>query len=234
MDGAWLGLAGVVVGSATSFAATWVNTRAGAKNARNERLAARAQQVRENLGSAFLDSTEALQWLSNQHVEDSVSPHFADSYRPRTEAALVKLRTARRTFGLVATQGISLELSELCMQVSVTLNTLDDAWHQCQEYASKLADAREKEKALAEQAQLQATQAGEAPSGKKPRTFAETYKRMFDTSYDRLLKSREALTGLDGGARYHEEVDQGVVLSGSLLHRVREGINTVEESIVPD
>jgi hypothetical protein len=207
MDGAWLGLAGVAVGSATSFAATWFSTRSGARDVREERIAARAQRIREALGAAYLDATEALQWLSNQHVEDSVSPHFEESYRPRTETALTKLRESRRSFGMVATQGVSSELSELCMQISNALNALEDAWSQSQEYARKR------------------TEIGASDS------FRAVYKRMFDTNYQRLLTLREALTGLDGASRVHEEVDQGIVLVGSLLHSVREAIGAVEDQL---
>ena len=49
MDSAWLGLAGVVVGSATSYAATWTSSRSGANELREERIAARAQRFVKSL-----------------------------------------------------------------------------------------------------------------------------------------------------------------------------------------
>jgi hypothetical protein len=197
MGAAWLGLAGVIVGVAGTLAVTWMTTRTATQQAREARQAARFDSIRERAVEGYLAAVEAVGWLSSMHVEDSVDPRFEPEYGPKTALALEKLEDARSALGRVAGLGGSAVLTEVAQETFSALSVLGDAWQQAQHYRRSIV-------------------AGGGDFSRKS----------FDHQYKRLDLVRERLCGMAAELPY-KELDQGRVLAGSLLYRLRQATSAV-------
>lgn len=205
MDSTVAGLAGVALGTVGTLAAAHMSIRSSERVARRATHGQRAQATREKAAEAYVAAIEAVQWISIHHAEDSVSNNFAESYRPRTDSAVAKLREARRAVSFVAASGVAGDLPSLALETEVALSVLDDSWHLVQEYSLK----------------VQAAKAGS-------KQVLAIYQRMFDSNWRRLIASHMTLTGSDGSESNVDLIDQGTALQGSLLARLREATLVVE------
>lgn len=197
MDDAWLGLVGVGVGVVGTLAATLLTSRSSEKLAAQARSAQRGDAVRELAAEAYVAAVEAIQWLSSMHVEDAADPKFAEEYVPRTATAMASLQTARQAITKAVALGGGESLSRITSETSDALTVLADSWE-----AAKAARVR-----------ILAASPG------KMLTF---HKSQFNRENGRLQASRLALVGFDGNDLPRDEIDQGSVLPGSLLFRLRE------------
>lgn len=193
-----IGLAGVTLGILGTLVTTRMTNRSNERVADGERTQKRNDGVRELTAEAYVAALDATQWLSVMHVEDSVDPRFAETYVPRTSAAVENLRQARRAIAKASALGGSAELSELTAATAAALSVLDDAWHSGQQYRSKLTD------------------------GSGSSSLKSFYARSFNREMQRLQQSRKQLIGFDGNDQPRDELDEGLVRPGSLLHRLRE------------
>ena len=209
LDAEWVGLIGVAVGTIGGLAGSWLMTVANASQARETRREDREQRAREMAAEAYVAAIEAVQWMSATHVEDSVDPQFEAEFRPKTERAVDHLRRAREAVTRVSALGGSAELVAVARETAVSLNVLDDAWHSAQKCRIKIVSMQG-----------------------KTGPFADHYKRRFDEEFARLLAVRKALCGFGDTMLPQEEIDQGGVLPGSLLFRLRDA-TTIEASNKP-
>jgi hypothetical protein len=165
--------------------------------AEQARSAQRADAVRELAAEAYVAAVEAVQWLSSIHVEDAADPKFAEEYLPRTATAMASLQQARKAIAKAVALGGGETMSRITSETSDALTVLADSW----------------EAARAARARILTTSPG------KILTF---YKSQFDREWGRLEASRLALVGFDGDDLPRDEIDQGSVLPGTLLFRLRE------------
>lgn len=197
VDPALVALGGVIIGALIGALATMVAARrtaeSNAKIAREDRERERKDRISELIAEGYVAALEAIQWLSTLHVEDSVDPQFEAEYGPKTERAVTKLRAARQSILKAAALGGDPPVPELAAETAVVLNTLDHAWHDCQDYRQEIL------------------------AGKK-----SVYGGLFDKAYERLKDARERLTGFPGDTSYRKQIDEGTVTEGSLLYRLRE------------
>jgi hypothetical protein len=196
---ALIGLAGVLVGVAGSVWVTRLASATAAQAATAARREERLRTVRELAAEAYVDAVEAVAWLSTMHVEDSVDPKFADPYRPNTDRAVDQLRSARRALNKTAALSADDGLADLASEAARLLGVLDQDWHGC-------ADARVRI--------LQ--QDRSAP--------AAWHHEMFDRHYEGLKDARLRLTGFPEHTLPRDEVRQGSVMRGSVLHSLRQAI----------
>lgn len=199
LGAAWIGLVGVAVGVVGTLLTTWMTNSANARQAKEVRRYEREQWVRELAADACVAAVDAVQWLSTMHVEDSVDPEFALEYEPKTEHAIGRLEQAREAMARVAALGGSEDLVQVAGDTVVALNVLGDAWARTRDYRRR---------------QVQAEEGGTQASD----PFAT---KRFNEEYARLGAARKALCG-SAGALPWREIDQGNVLEGSLLYRLRQ------------
>ena len=193
MLAAIIGLIGVVIGVVGTLFVSVLTTKATERQSREARREERQDRARELAATAYVSAVEAVAWLSSMHVEDSVDPQFMPEYEPKTVRAIDALHSARRDLTQVSALGGSRALAEVVPDVVIALGTLGDSWEQAQHYRRWQV------------------------SGRKSLINAD---EAFDREYKRMDAARERLCGrkTDLPSR---ETDEGLVLDGSLLGRLR-------------
>ena len=208
MNDALLGLFGVLIGSATTLATTWLTSSRQISQARQTDRAERAARIRELLGRAYFDAAEGAQWVSPLHVHESVYPKLVEADQARTATAIGRLHEGRSAIELASTMRINGELRKLCFETAISMHSLEDSWIQSQEYSAQVHKSTKESK------------------------FSETLAALNDFHWSRLSDCRRVLIGHDGTHFMSNEIDAGLVLPDSLLGRLRSALEVGDEELL--
>lgn len=195
---AFIGLGGAALGSSGTLLVAWLTRRSTHTLAAAARQEERTRVTRELAADGFVQALEAVLWLGETHVEDSVDDRFADEYVPKTERAVAALGVAReKLYKVSALQGTG-ELATCSAEVARLLGVLLDAWEGAQN--GKRWVRRYK--------------------GETVPPWA-TY--MFERHYRQLIDTRIALNGLNLHL-HQEELVAGGIADGSALDQLRQAL----------
>ncbi len=178
---------------------SWLTRRATRELAERGHREERLRTTRDLAADGFVLAVEAVSWLGELTVEDSVDPQFAATYGPKTERAVAALAGAREKLNKVYALEASGALGEAAGEVARDLGALLYSWESAQNWRRRIVQT------LA------------------PKKAPQWARSAFDKAYDGLVTARRSLTGVQDHRLDPSAPGSGLAPSSS-LGRLRQAI----------
>lgn len=131
-----IGAGGALLGALLQSDIARRNQRA-TETAMEQRIAfERSQDARRLAAAAYANASASVQWLHDDHVEDTVDPGTRDRFLPQYEVEIERLRRARSDLDQVAALLAGSSLSETAGRVARLLTELDGRWQRARSWMS--------------------------------------------------------------------------------------------------